>query len=129
MSNKIQMVDLKGQYLKIKDEVDAGIHRVIDNTAFINGPIVKEFAQHLSEYQGGCHVITCANGTDALTLALMAWGVGAGDAVFGPDFTFFSSGEVVAAVGATPVFVDVRQDTYNINVLSLETQIKNVNSE
>ena len=72
MANKIQMVDLKGQYLKIKDEVDAGIQNVIDNTAFINGPIVKDFAQHLSEYMGGCHAITCANGTDALQIALMA---------------------------------------------------------
>ena len=79
---KIQMVDLKGQYLKIKDEVDAGIQNVIDNTAFINGPIVKEFAEHLSQYMGGCFVTPCANGTDALELVLRAWGIGEGDAVF-----------------------------------------------
>ena len=66
------MVDLKGQYLRIKDEVDAGIQNVIDNTAFINGPIVKEFAEHLSQYMGGCFVTPCANGTDALQIALMA---------------------------------------------------------
>ena len=116
MSSKIQMVDLKGQYLKIKDEVDAGIQRVIDNTAFINGPIVKEFAQHLSEYQGGCHVITCANGTDALQIALMALELKPGDEVIVPAFTYVASAEVIGLLGLTPVMVDVDFDTFNVTV-------------
>ena len=113
---KIQMVDLKGQYLKIKDEVDAGIQNVIDNTAFINGPIVKDFAQHLSEYMGGCHAITCANGTDALQIALMALELKPGDEVIVPAFTFVASAEVIGLLGLTPVMVDVDYDTFNVTV-------------
>lgn len=116
MPNKIQMVDLKGQYLKIKDEVDAGIHSVIDNTAFINGPIVKEFASHLSEYMGGCHVTTCANGTDALQIALMALELKPGDEVIVPAFTYVASAEVIGLLGLTPVMVDVDFDTFNVTV-------------
>lgn len=110
------MVDLKGQYLKIKDEVDAGIQNVIDNTAFINGPIVKEFAQHLSEYMGGCHVTTCANGTDALQIALMALELKPGDEVIVPAFTYVASAEVIGLLGLTPVMVDVDYDTFNVTV-------------
>lgn len=113
---KIQMVDLKGQYLKVKDEVDAGIQNVIDNTAFINGPIVKEFAQHLSEYLGGCHVTTCANGTDALQIALMALELKPGDEVIVPAFTYVASAEVIGLLGLTPVMVDVDYDTFNVTV-------------
>ena len=113
---KIQMVDLKGQYLKIKDEVDAGIQNVIDNTAFINGPIVKDFAQHLSEYMGGCHAITCANGTDALQIALMALELKPGDEVIVPAFTYVASAEVIGLLGLTPVMVDVDYDTFNVTV-------------
>lgn len=113
---KIQMVDLKGQYLKIKDEVDAGIQNVIDNTAFINGPIVKQFAQHLSEYLGGCHVTTCANGTDALQIALMALELKPGDEVIVPAFTYVASAEVIGLLGLTPVMVDVDYDTFNVTV-------------
>ncbi len=113
---KLQMVDLKGQYLKIKDEVDAGIQNVIDNTAFINGPIVKEFAQHLSEYMGGCHVTTCANGTDALQIALMALELKPGDEVIVPAFTYVASAEVIGLLGLTPVMVDVDYDTFNVTV-------------
>ena len=113
---KIQMVDLKGQYLKIKDEVDAGIQNVIDNTAFINGPIVKDFAQHLSEYMGGCHVTTCANGTDALQIALMALELKPGDEVIVPAFTYVASAEVIGLLGLTPVMVDVDYDTFNVTV-------------
>ena len=116
MANKIQMVDLKGQYLKIKDEVDAGIQNVIDNTAFINGPIVKDFAQHLSEYLGGCHVIPCANGTDALQIALMALELKPGDEVIVPAFTYVASAEVIGLLGLTPVMVDVDYDTFNVTV-------------
>src|SRR5574344_1838987 len=116
MENKIQMVDLKGQYLKIKNEVDAGIQNVIDNTAFINGPIVKDFAQHLSEYMGGCHVTPCANGTDALQIALMALELKPGDEVIVPAFTYVASAEVIGLLGLTPVMVDVDFDTFNVTV-------------
>lgn len=110
------MVDLKGQYMKIKPEVDAAIQNVIDNTAFINGPIVKEFAQNLSDYMGGCHVITCANGTDALQIALMALGLKPGDEVIVPAFTYVASAEVIGLLGLTPVMVDVDYDTFNVTV-------------
>ena len=110
------MVDLKGQYLKIKDEVDAGIQNIIDNTAFINGPIVKEFAQNLSDYMGGCHVITCANGTDALQIALMALDLKPGDEVIVPAFTYVASAEVIGLLGLTPVMVDVDYETFNVTV-------------
>lgn len=116
MANKIQMVDLKGQYLKIKAEVDAGIQNVIDNTAFINGPIVKDFAAHLSEYMGGCHVTPCANGTDALQIALMALELKPGDEVIVPAFTYVASAEVIGLLGLTPVMVDVDYDTFNVTV-------------
>ena len=116
MANMIQMVDLKGQYLKIKDEVDAGIQNVIDNTAFINGPIVKEFAQHLSDYMGGCYVTTCANGTDALQIALMALELKPGDEVIVPAFTYVASAEVIGLLGLTPVMVDVDYETFNVTV-------------
>jgi len=116
MTDKIQMVDLKGQYLKIKKEVDAGIQDVIDNTAFINGPVVKEFAAHLSEYMGGCHVTTCANGTDALQIALMALELKPGDEVIVPAFTYVASAEVIGLLGLTPVMVDVDFDTFNVTV-------------
>lgn len=113
---KIQMVDLKGQYIKIKPEVDAAIQNVIDNTAFINGPIVKEFAQNLSNYMGGCHVITCANGTDALQIALMALDLKPGDEVIVPAFTYVASAEVIGLLGLTPVMVDVDYETFNVTV-------------
>lgn len=113
---KIQMVDLKGQYMKIKPEVDAAIQDVIDNTAFINGPIVKEFAQNLSDYMGGCHVITCGNGTDALQIALMALDLKPGDEVIVPAFTYVASAEVIGLLGLTPVMVDVDYDKFNITV-------------
>ena len=113
---KIQMVDLKGQYMKIKPEVDAAIQNVIDNTTFINGPIVKKFAQNLSDYMGGCHVITCANGTDALQIALMALGLKPGDEVIVPAFTYVASAEVIGLLGLTPVMVDVDYETFNVTV-------------
>lgn len=117
---KIQMVDLKGQYMKIRPEVDAAIQNVIDNTAFINGPIVKEFAQNLSDYMGGCHVITCANGTDALQIALMALGLKPGDEVIVPAFTYVASAEVIGLLGLTPVMVDVDYDTFNVTVENIK---------
>lgn len=113
---KIQMVDLKGQYMRIKPEVDAAIQNVIDNTAFINGPIVKEFAQNLSDYMGGCNVIPCANGTDALQIALMALDLKPGDEVIVPAFTYVASAEVIGLLGLTPVMVDVDYETFNVTV-------------
>lgn len=110
------MVDLKGQYMKIKPEVDAAIQNVIDNTAFINGPIVKEFSQNLSDYMGGCHVIPCANGTDALQIALMALDLKPGDEVIVPAFTYVASAEVIGLLGLTPVMVDVDYETFNVTV-------------
>lgn len=120
MANIIQMVDLKGQYLRIKDEIDVGIQNVLDNTAFINGPIVKEFAQHLSEYMGGCHVIPCANGTDALQIALMALALKPGDEVIVPAFTYVASAEVIGLLGLTPVMVDVDYSTFNVTVENIK---------
>lgn len=107
--------DLGAQYAALKDDIDAAIAEVLASGRFIGGGPVSSLERELAEYVGVKHCISCANGTDALQLALMAWGVGPGDAVIVPDFTFFSSGEVVSAVGATPVFVDVLEETFNID--------------
>src|SRR5574344_224053 len=121
--NIIQMVDLKSQYLKIKNEVDKEIADVIDTTAFINGPIVKEFQQNLSQYLDCKNVITCGNGTDALQIAMMALGLQAGDEVITTPFTFIATVEVVAVLGLNPVFVDVDAATFNIDVSQIEKAI------
>lgn len=115
--------DLGKQYANMKTQIDQGIQEVLNSAHFIQGNQVKELEKALADYVGVKHCITCANGTDALQLALMAWNIGPGDAVFVPDFTFFSSGEVVSAVGATPIFVDVDMDTYNISIESLQKMI------
>lgn len=112
----IQMVDLKGQYVKIKPEVDTAIQEVIDSTSFVNGSAVKEFAQMLSNYTGGSHVITCGNGTDALQIALMALGLRPGDEVIVPAFTYVASAEVIGLLGLTPVMVDVDYNTFNVTI-------------
>ncbi len=125
----IEFRDLKRQYAVTKEAVDEQIRSVIASSRFISGSQVKELEKTLAEYVGRKHCISCANGTDAITIALMAAGVGAGDAVFVPDFTFFSSGECPATVGATPIFVDVRRDTYNIDCDSLVAAIENVKAE
>lgn len=116
MNSKIQMVDLKGQYLKIKGEIDEGIEQVINDTSFINGPIVKQFSDNLSKYLGGCHVIPCANGTDALQIALMALELKPGDEVIVPAFTYVASAEVIGLLGLTPVMVDVDYESFNVTV-------------
>lgn len=113
----------------MKEDIDKAILSVIGKSTFIQGEPVKELEERLSGYVSVKHCITCANGTDALTLALMAWGIGKGDAVFVPDFTFFSTGECPAAVGAVPVFVDVKPDTYNIDSQKLENSIAKVRQE
>lgn len=116
--------DLKTQYQTYKSEIDHAIQNVLTNANFIGGNEVKELEQQLSEYVGVKHCITCANGTEAMTLVLMAWGVKEGDAIFLPDFTFFSTGEVVSFNGATPIFVDVDRNTFNLDVVKLEEAVK-----
>jgi dTDP-4-amino-4,6-dideoxygalactose transaminase len=117
------MVDLKGQYLKIKEEVDKGIQEVIDGTAFINGPAVKEFQADFEKYLGVKHVIPCANGTDALQIAMMALGLKPGDEVITADFTYVATAEVIGLLGLTPVLVDVYPDTFTIDVAAIEKAI------
>ena len=125
----MQFRDLKKQYSVLKEEMDKAMIDVAASSQYINGPWVKELEAELAEYVGVKHCISCANGTDALSIAMMAWGIKEGDAVFVPDFTFFSSGEVVSLAGGTPVFVDVDKDTYNISAESLEKAILKVQEE
>ena len=125
----IEFRDLKRQYQRIRSEIERQIDSVINSAHYISGPEVKELEKKLAEYVGRKHCITCANGTDAISIALMSAGVGEGDAVFVPDFTFFSSGECPATVGATPIFVDVSNETYNISPTSLESAIESVIKE
>ncbi len=119
---KIQMVDLKSQYEKIKEEVDAGIQEVIDSCAFVNGPAVHGFQADLEKYLGVKHVIPCANGTDALQVSMMALGLKPGDEVITTSFTFIATAEVIALLGLTPVLVDVEADTMNIDPLAVQFQ-------
>lgn len=121
--------DLKKQYQVLKNDIDEKVQAVCAGAHYISGPEVKELEKQLADYVGVKHCITCANGTDALTLALKAWGVGKGDAVFVPDFTFFSSGECPASEGATCVFVDVDERTYNLDPVKLEEAVIKVQKE
>ncbi len=116
--------DLKRQYQAHRQAIDDAMQEVIRGTHFIGGPQVGQLEERLAAFAGVKHCIACGNGTDALQLALMAWKIGEGDAVFVPDFTFFSSGEVVPLVGAVPVFVDVDPLTYNIDCNSLEKAVE-----
>lgn len=125
----MQFRDLKKQYQVLKEDIDAAMLKVASDCNFISGKQVKVLEEELAEYVGAKHCISCANGTDALSLAMMAWGIKEGDAVFVPDFTFFSTGEIVSFAGATPVFVDVDLDTYNISIDSLEKKIKDTIEE
>lgn len=125
----MQFRDLRKQYSALKEEIDAGISSVIESTSFISGKQVEELEKELAEYVGVKHCVTCANGTDALSMALMAWGVKEGECAFVPDFTFFASGETVAFEGATPVFVDVNERTYNMEPAKLEAAIQKVKEE
>ena len=121
--------DLKKQYSVLKKDIDEAILKVAADCNFISGSQVKALEAELADYVGVKHCISCANGTDALSIAMMAWGIGKGDAVFVPDFTFFSSGEIVSHCGATPVFVDVDENTFNISADSLENAVKKVKAE
>lgn len=120
----MQFRDLKQQYQVLKTDIDKAILDVAASSAYIMGPQVKELERQLADYVGTRHCISCASGTDALTLALKAWGIQPGDAVFVPDFTFFSSAEAVSLEGATPVFVDVDRKTFNIDPADLENKIE-----
>ena len=117
------MCDLRGQYLKIKSEIDAAIQEVIDSTAFIKGKEVGLFQEELASYLGVKHVIGCANGTDALQIALMALDLKPGDEVITPDFTFIATVEVVALLGLTPILVDVDPSTFTIDTKRLEEAV------
>ncbi len=123
VKKKIQMVDLLGQYEKIRTEIDKAIHDVIVSTAFINGPEVKAFKADLEKYLDVKHVIPCANGTDALQIAMMALGLKKGDEVITADFTYPATAEVIALLGLTPVLVDVYPDTFDISIEALEKAI------
>lgn len=120
---QIQMVDLKGQYLKMKEEIDAAVIEVIGSTAYINGPQVKQFKANLEAYLNVKHVIPCANGTDALQVAMMAVGLKPGDEVIVPAFTYVATAEVIALLHLTPVMVDVDADTFNVTAEIIEKAI------
>lgn len=120
---KIQMVDLKGQYENIKETVNASIQEVLDTNTYINGPEVHKFQKSLEDYLGAKHVIPCANGTDALQIAMMALDLKPGDEVITADFTFAATVEVIALLQLTPVLVDVEIDTFNISIEAIKKAI------
>ena len=121
--NPIQMVDLRTQYLRIKPEMDAAVQHVLDSTAFIQGSPVQEFEEKLAQHTGSKHVISCGNGTDALTAALMALEIGPDDEVITVPFTFIATVEAIALTGATPVFADIHENTFLMDVQKLEAVI------
>lgn len=120
---KLQMVDLKGQYEKIKDEVNTSLSDVLENTSFINGPAVQDFQKNLENYLEVKHVIPCANGTDALQIAMMGLGLEPGDEVITADFTFAATAEVIALLRLNPVLVDIEEDSFNIDPEAIKKAI------
>ena len=122
-------IDLAAQQRRIRDKIDAAVAAVLDSGAYVMGPQVREFESQLAAFGQAGKALSCANGTDAIALPLMAWGVGAGDAVFCPSFTFAATPEVVPWVNATPVFVDVLPDTYNLDPAKLEAAIAGVKAD
>lgn len=125
----MEFIDLKAQYQHLKTRIDKRIQNVLDHGKYIMGPEVQELEEKLAEYVGVKHAITCGNGTDALTLALMVLDIKAGDAVFCPTFTFFATAEVISFANATPVFVDSDEQTFNICPIDLEIRIQKVITE
>jgi len=121
--------DLKQQYKMLKEDIDQAVIETMTAGTFIGGGPVSLLEKELAEYVNVKHCISCANGTDALSLVLQAWDIGSGDAVFVPDFTFFATAEVVSYCGATPIFVDVEKSTFNIDTGDLETAIEEVKQE
>lgn len=122
----IAFIDLQAQRRRIADRIDATVQQVIESGAYIMGPEVKQFEAQLAAFGSAKHALGCANGTDALVLPLQAWDVGPGDAVFCPSFTFAATAEIVPWTGATPVFVDIAPDTYNMDPAALEAAIEGV---
>ena len=129
MTDMIPFIDLKTQRARLKADMDRMIDKVLDEGRYILGPEVAELEKQLADFNGAGRALACANGTDAILIPLMAWGIGPGDAVFVPSFTFAASAEVVVLAGASPVFVDVDPDTYNICPKSLEAAIAAVKAE
>ena len=125
----MQFIDLQAQYQHLKTRIDKRIQSVLDHGKYIMGPEVLELEAKLAEYVGVKHAITCANGTDALQLCMMAFNIKEGDAVFCPTFTFFATAEVISFANATPIFVDSNEQTFNICPVDLEKQIQSVISE
>lgn len=125
----MEFIDLKEQYQKLKTEIDSNIIEIIKEANYISGKQVKQLEQELSEYVGTKYCATCGNGTDALSIALMVLDIKPGDAVFVPTFTFYATAEVVSHIGATPIFVDSNEKTFNIDVEKLEKAIKQVKKE
>ncbi|MEK7264395.1 MAG: DegT/DnrJ/EryC1/StrS family aminotransferase [Bacteroidota bacterium] len=121
--NSIQLVDVVGQYKKIQNEIDDAIHRVINSGQFILGKEVSDFENNCKKYISTAHAIGCASGTDALQIALMALGIGAGDEVITTSFTFVATVETIAIVGATPIYVDIEEDSFNMDVAKIEQAI------
>ena len=119
----MQFVDLAAQQHRIKDKIDDNIQAVLKHGKYIMGPEVMELETRLAEYIGVKHAIGCSSGTDALLLSLMAYGVGSGDAIFVPAFTFIATAEVISLLGATPVFVDINPKTFNMDPDKLEQAI------
>ena len=128
-SAPVQFIDLAAQQAKIRNKIDAAISRVLDHCQYIMGPEVKQFENDLKDFTGVAHALSCANGTDALTLVMMAWGIGPGDAVFVPSFTYVASAETPAQLGATPFFVDVLEDSFNIDPASFAQAIDEAKSQ
>ena len=125
----IPFIDLAAQQTRLKPRIDAAIARVLAHGAYVMGPEVRDFEARLAAFCGTKLALSCANGTDALALPLMAWEIGAGDAVFCPSFTFAATPEVIPWTGATPVFVDILSDTYNLDPAHLEAAIEAVKDE
>ena len=126
---KMEFIDLKTQQNRIRDSLKTRFDRILDHGAYIMGPEVDELEEKLADYCGVKHAISCSSGTDALLIPLMAWGVGPGDAVFTTPFTYVATAEVIALLGATPVFVDVYESTFNIDCEKLELAIQSTISE
>lgn len=125
----MDFIDLKSQQARLKEKIDAGVAKVLQSGAYIMGPEVRELEHQLSEYCDAKHALTCANGTDALLLPMMAWEIGPGDAVFCPSFTYCASAEAIALLGATPVFVDVEKDTFNMSAVSLADAVADIKAK
>ena len=123
-TSHLQFIDLATQQSRIRENIDSAIANVLDHGQYIMGPEVRNFEEDLKNFTGSEHVLSCANGTDALTLVLMAWGIGPGDAVFVPSFTYVATAEAPAQLGATPFFVDVIENTFNIDPESFKSAIE-----